>query len=180
MTDPTSEPLADDAVDRRGKDARLDVHVSQPLDCRSRSLCVQGREHEVPCHRGAECDLSGFFVANLAEDYCFIVIAGDFIGLTSRDLPLAPLAVNDVNRTQQVTEKLAQSVVDFMALESVARGPMANAPEFELNGASVIDPARTFYVGGSLGGIMGNVIMAYDPNLMKGVLAADEGTPKTK
>lgn len=119
--------------------------------------------------------LDNDFVANLAEDYCFIVIAGDFIGLTSRDLPLAPLAVNDVNRTQQVTEKLAQSVVDFMALESVARGPMANAPEFKLNGAPVIDPARTFYVGGSLGGIMGNVIMAYDPNLMKGVLAVPGG-----
>jgi hypothetical protein len=39
----------------------------------------------------------------------------------------------------------------------------------------VIDPANTFYVGGSLGGIMGNVIMAYDPNLTRGVLAVPGG-----
>jgi hypothetical protein len=54
---------------------------------------------------------------------------------------------------------------------------MANAPEFKLDGTgpSVIDPARTYYIGGSLGGIMGNVFMAYDPNITKGVLAVPGG-----
>jgi pimeloyl-ACP methyl ester carboxylesterase len=56
---------------------------------------------------------------------------------------------------------------------------MATAPEFRLGGtaagAPVIDPAQVFYVGGSLGGIMGNVLMAYDPNLIRGVLAVPGG-----
>jgi hypothetical protein len=115
------------------------------------------------------------FVAQLAEDHCLVIIAGDFIGLTSRQFALAPLAVNDFNKGPQITEKLTQSVIDFMALESVARGPMANAPEFQFNNQPVIDPAKTFYVGGSLGGIMGNTLMAYDPNLTKGVLAVPGG-----
>jgi hypothetical protein len=119
--------------------------------------------------------LSDDFVIKLANDNCLNIIAGDFIGLTSRQFALAPLSVNDLNRGPQIVEKLGQSIIDFIALESVTRGPMANAPEFKFNGQSVIDPARTYYVGGSLGGIMGNVFMAYDPNITKGVLAVPGG-----
>jgi hypothetical protein len=116
------------------------------------------------------------FVQQLAEDHCLVIIAGDFIGLTSRQLGTAALAVTDLNRGGTITEKLGQSVIDFMALASIARGPMAGAPEFQVGGKPVIDPSNTFYVGGSLGGIMGNVIMAYDPNLTRGVLAVPGGT----
>ncbi|HEX4417162.1 MAG TPA: hypothetical protein VH165_04640 [Kofleriaceae bacterium] len=119
--------------------------------------------------------LSDPFVQSLAEDHCLIILAGDFIGLTDRQLGTAGVAVTDLNRGATVTEKLAQSIIDFMALESIARGPMASAPEFSYNGAPVIDRANTFYVGGSLGGIMGNVLMAYDPNLIRGVLAVPGG-----
>lgn len=119
--------------------------------------------------------LNDDFVAKLAQDHCLIIIAGDFIGLTSRQLQLAPLAVNDMNRGRQISEKLAQSVVDFMSLGAVTRGPMASSPEFQINGQAVIDPTKVFYVGGSLGGIMGNTIMAYDPHYAKGVLAVPGG-----
>jgi hypothetical protein len=115
-------------------------------------------------------------VAELAESSCMIIIAGDFIGLTSRQIGTAAAGVSDLNHGAEVTEKLAQSIVDFMALESVARGPMAASPQFQLAGKPVIDPDRTVYVGGSLGGIMGNVLMAYDPNLVRGVLAVPGGT----
>ena len=82
---------------------------------------------------------------------------------------------NDMNRAPQISEKLAQSVIDFMALETLTRSKLATAPEFMLNGMPVIDPTKVFYVGGSLGGIMGNTIMAYDPNLVRGVLAVPGG-----
>lgn len=119
--------------------------------------------------------LSDDFVGDLANDHCFIIIAGDFIGLTSRQLQLAPLAVNDMNRGTQISEKLAQSVIDFISLENLARGPMATSNEFTFNGQAVIDPTRIFYVGGSLGGIMGNTFMSYDPNITRGVLAVPGG-----
>jgi pimeloyl-ACP methyl ester carboxylesterase len=129
---------------------------------------------------GSSADtLSDGFVQQLAEDHCLVIVAGDFIGLTSRDLLAATNAVVDLNHGAEVTEKLAQSVIDFIALESLTRGALAVAPEFRIGGtaegAPVIDPASTFYVGGSLGGIMGNVIMAYDPNLTRGVLAVPGG-----
>lgn len=115
------------------------------------------------------------FVINLAQDYCFVIVAGDFIGLTSRQLSLAPLAVNDMNKGPGITEKLAQSVIDFIALESISRGPFRTSPEFTYQNKQLIDPSKVFYVGGSLGGIMGNTFMAYDPNITKGVLAVPGG-----
>jgi hypothetical protein len=114
-------------------------------------------------------------VQALAQQYCFVILAGDFIGLTSRQLQLAPLAVNDLNLGIEITEKLGQSVIDFMSLETIARGPMSTDPAFQYNGMPVIDSTKTFYVGGSLGGIMGNVFMAYDPNITRGVLAVPGG-----
>jgi pimeloyl-ACP methyl ester carboxylesterase len=123
----------------------------------------------------AEEYLKDDFVIDLAQDHCFVIIAGDFIGLTSRQLALAPLAANDMNKGTHISEKLAQSVVDFIALESVTRGPMRTAPEFAYNGTPVIDASKTHYVGGSLGGIMGNVFMAYDPNITRAVLAVPGG-----
>jgi hypothetical protein len=119
--------------------------------------------------------LNNDFVQSLAEDQCFVILAGDFIGLTSNDLVLAPNAVNNMNNGNKITEKLAQSVVDFIALETITRGPMAQSDAFKFNGQPVIDPAKTFYVGGSLGGIMGNTIMAYEPNLTRAVLAVPGG-----
>lgn len=119
--------------------------------------------------------LSDSFVQSLAKTYCFNIVAGDFIGLTSRQLALAPLAVNDMNKGPEITEKLGQSIIDFIALETLTRGPMGTHREFQNNGVSVIDPTKVFYVGGSLGGIMGNTFMAYDPNITRGVLAVPGG-----
>ncbi|MEZ4365932.1 MAG: hypothetical protein R2939_06550 [Kofleriaceae bacterium] len=123
----------------------------------------------------AEGYLDDGFVQDLAEDYCFIIIAGDFIGLTERQLALAPLAANDMNKAYYISEKLAQSVVDFIALEYLTRLVLPTDARFQLEGVPLIDPARTYYLGGSLGGIMGNVVMAYDPNLIRGVLAVPGG-----
>lgn len=174
---------ADESVIRRGADG---LPVMQGMrDAQFAAIipeCVQTQPLPRPTiifghglFGSAKEYLSDDFVKQLAEDHCFVIVAGDFIGLTSRQLQLAPLAVNDMNRGPQIAEKLGQAVIDFIALESVTRGPMATSPEFELNGMPVIDPAKTYYVGGSLGGIMGNTFMAYDPNITKGVLAVPGG-----
>jgi hypothetical protein len=119
--------------------------------------------------------LTDDFTQTLAQTFCFVIVAGDWIGLTDRQLQLAPLAANDMNKAYQISEKLAQAVIDFIALETATRTTMAADPAFAINGQAVIDPQKTFYVGGSLGAIMGNTFMAYDPNITKGVLAVAGG-----
>jgi hypothetical protein len=119
--------------------------------------------------------LNDSFVAGLAEQNCVTIVAGDFIGLTERQLALAPTAVNDFNKGPQISDKLEQAIIDFITLESAVRGPMAQSAAFKINNKSVIDPNNVYYVGGSLGGIMGNTFMAYDPKLTRGVLAVPGG-----
>jgi hypothetical protein len=53
---------------------------------------------------------------------------------------------------------------------------MAEAPEFQIDGESVIDPTRIYYYGASLGGIMGNVYMAYEPLITRGALGVPGGS----
>ncbi|MBK9030708.1 MAG: hypothetical protein IPL61_05110 [Myxococcales bacterium] len=119
------------------------------------------------------------FLQKVADQYCYVVFGGDFIGLTDRQFTVAALAANDLNKGSWITEKLAQSVIDFIALEHAIRGPMRTAPEFKLGGvaggAEIMDASRVYYLGGSLGGIMGNVFMAYDPTITRGALGVPGG-----
>jgi hypothetical protein len=115
------------------------------------------------------------FLQKVADQYCYIVFGGDFIGLTDRQFTVAALAANDINKGRWITEKLAQSVIDFIALEHVIRGPMRAAPEFKRGGVEIMDASRVYYLGGSLGGIMGNVFMAYDPTITRGALGVPGG-----
>jgi hypothetical protein len=115
------------------------------------------------------------FLQTVADQYCYVVFGGDFIGLTGRQFTVAALAANDLNKANWITEKLAQSVIDFIALEHIIRGPMRTAPEFKIGDREVIDASRVYYLGGSLGGIMGNVFMAYDPTITRGALGVPGG-----
>ena len=115
------------------------------------------------------------FLQTVANQYCYIVFGGDFIGLTDRQLTVAALAANDLNKGSWITEKLAQSIIDFISLESIIRGPMRTSPQFKRGSLELIDPARVYYLGGSLGGIMGNVFMAYDPHITRGALGVPGG-----
>ncbi len=115
------------------------------------------------------------FLQSVANDFCFVIVAGDFIGLTNRQIQVTALSANDLNHAGGISEKLEQSVIDFMALEQIVRGPMAQAPEFQFGGHSVIDPDQVYYLGGSLGGIMGGTFMAYDQNILRGGLGVPGG-----
>jgi dienelactone hydrolase len=176
---------ADASVMRR--DARGLPMLQGTYDARFAAIvpaCMQSPQQQLPrpvvvfghgLFGSAEGYLNDDFVAGLAEQNCVTIIAGDFIGLTERQLAVAPTAVNDFNKGPLIADKLAQSIIDFITLESAARGPMAQSDAFQVNNKAVIDPTRVYYVGGSLGGIMGNTFMAYDPNITRGVLAVPGG-----
>jgi hypothetical protein len=119
--------------------------------------------------------LDDSFLQGVANDFCFVIVAGDFIGLTNRQIQVTALSANDLNHAGGISEKLEQAVVDFMSLEQIVRGPMATAPEFQFGGHSVVDPTQVYYLGGSLGGIMGATFMAYDPNILRGGLGVPGG-----
>jgi hypothetical protein len=118
----------------------------------------------------AEDYLDGGLLQEVADKYCTAFVAGDFIGLTSRNVATAAIAINDINKGRGITEKLMQAVVNFMALERVAVNAMRTDSRFQINGEEVIDPTRVYYFGASLGGIMGGVYMSYEPAIVRGGL----------
>ena len=119
--------------------------------------------------------LTDGFLQEVANDYCMIVVASDWIGLSARQLADAARAANDLNRVNPLTDKLGQAVVNFVALQELARGQFASDPLFARDGTPMIDTEQVFYLGASLGGIMGGTYMAYDPHIERGVLGVPGG-----
>lgn len=115
------------------------------------------------------------FLQEVADQHCYVFVAGDFIGLTNRQLATVAFATNDMNRAGGISDKLAQSVINFIALENLARGPLAADPEFQINGFPMLDVTNVNYFGASLGGIMGNTFMAYDQHITKGIFGVPGG-----
>jgi len=118
----------------------------------------------------AEGYIGDDFLQQIADDNCVVVVAGDWIGLTERQITSAALSANDLNRSHALVEKLGQAVINFISLEQLVRGPLAAAPEFQYEGTPIIDTDKVWYLGASLGGIMGGTFMAYDPTIERGAL----------
>jgi hypothetical protein len=144
--------------------------------------CVETAELPVPVmvfghglFGSGEGYLDGRFLQQVADDYCFVVVAGDWIGLTNRQITTAAFASNDLNRSHGLVEKLGQGVINFMALAQLVKGPFLDADEFEYEGQQLIDPTQIYYLGGSLGGIMGGTFMAYDPAIERAALGVPGG-----
>lgn len=114
--------------------------------------------------------LDGGLIQKVANENCAVFVGTDFIGLSSADFTTVVFSVNDLNLALRMVEKLPQGIVNFMALVRMMRGPLGQAPFFQVNGQSIIDPDRIYYFGASLGGIMGGVFMSYEPTIERGVL----------
>jgi hypothetical protein len=119
----------------------------------------------------ASNSMRGGFLHDAAEENCAVFLGSDWIGLANRQIDLAALSMSNLNRGYQVADKLAQGVINMIALEHLARGPLAESPLFQVEqGKVLLDTSDVTYYGASLGGIMGGVFMAYDPFVKRGVL----------
>ncbi len=100
-------------------------------------------------------------------------IATDWIGLSTGDLNLILTeVVPDISRIQLVTDRLAQSLVNNLTLVELAHQELSRDPEVGWAGhGGHLDRSRTWYYGGSLGGIQGASFTAISPDVSRAVLA---------
>jgi len=126
---------------------------------------------------GAADQVSSGHVRQFCNDKGYICVGTDWIGLSeTEDVGVGQNAaavdgVQDINRIPYVTDRLQQAIVNFIALartaKTIATGPKALLP----NGSSaLVDPPTTYYYGISQGGIMGASLMAYTPDIERGVV----------
>ncbi len=88
------------------------------------------------------------------------------------DLPNTATILNDLSRFPTLTDRVQQSLVNFMYLGRAMIHPQGFAANeaFRFGGRSILDTRRLFYDGNSQGGIIGGALIAVEPDLDRGVL----------
>jgi hypothetical protein len=115
------------------------------------------------------------YAQTIADENCAIVVGTEWTGMSQSDIPGAALALNDVNRIPNFTERIIQGIVNFITLGNIARGSMASQVFVDSAGAMIADPSRISFYGISQGAILGTTLLAYDPSITRGVLAVGGG-----
>ncbi|MDP3278512.1 MAG: hypothetical protein Q8Q09_25200 [Deltaproteobacteria bacterium] len=110
------------------------------------------------------------YIQRIANEQGYVLVATNWTGLSMADISLALDALSDLNRLPLVTERLQQALINAMVLFRTARGQFGRDRAFQVQNRSSIDPARAYYYGISLGGIMGTSFLAHDPDCERGVV----------
>ncbi len=113
----------------------------------------------------------------LAEQSGAVVVATDWIGLSGDDQSLlVTQVVPNINRVTLVTDRLLQSLVNNLSLIELSVGVMGRDPMVRLATANVIDPARVYYYGVSLGGIQGSSLFSVSRHIQRAIVAVPGGS----
>jgi hypothetical protein len=117
---------------------------------------------------GSLAEAQGGYLRRVARDLCLVVVGGVWRGMSQDDLAGAATALNDNNHVLAFGEKILQGIVDFTALEQLARGALAREVLVDAGGAAIVDPERTYFLGISQGHILGSTFFAWNPHLTRG------------
>jgi hypothetical protein len=131
---------------------------------------------------GSAGDVEGSSTLKLAAEKGYILFCTDEIGLSRADSPLdAPnngaiaAALANLSNAADVTDRLQQALVNMMVLARTVKGSLVNDATMSAGGKKYADPSKLFYWGISMGGILGGVVMGYDPDITQGVLGVPGG-----
>ncbi len=105
----------------------------------------------------------------MSQNGCLIVAATLWTGMSQDDIPNALIALNDLDQAWGFGERIFQGIVNNIALEQLLRGKLADEVLTDAGG-TLVDKVHTFFLGISMGHILGSVFMAYDPAVLHGVL----------
>lgn len=105
-----------------------------------------------------------------AAELCMVGVSTNLRGMSTPDVPNVALTLGDLNKGGLVFDVLIQGMMNQIALEQIARGPMARDLFKKSTGESIVDPSRFYYYGISQGGIMGTTVCALDPVIERCVL----------
>jgi len=99
-----------------------------------------------------------------------VLVATDWAGMASEDVPTVGLALADPNNFVFMAERLQQGMVNQIALTRTFSGVCSDLEEFQHDGVGLLDTDQLYYVGVSQGGIYGGTLMTLSPDIDRGVL----------
>lgn len=110
----------------------------------------------------------GAAIQKLAQEFGGIVIATDWIGLSSNDLPrIGTEVAPDLNHIDLITDQLQQALVNAIGLTKLAIGPLKDDPMAQAAGNPLVDTSKIYYWGASLGGIEGSSFISLSPDVQR-------------
>jgi hypothetical protein len=123
---------------------------------------------------GSATEINSRPLEQLSNEHDIMLCATDWIGMSKADIPTAVTILQDLGKFPELTDRVDQSMVDFMYLGRAMIHPsgLGSNPAFQDDkGRSLIDGSRLYYVGGSQGGIFGGTLTAVAPDFDRSVLA---------
>jgi hypothetical protein len=113
-------------------------------------------------------DGDGEAIQALSNELGAIVIATDWVGLSSNDLPrIAGEVAPNLNRVTLITDQLQQALINAIVLTKLGSGRLADDDEAQVAANLLVDPTRIYYWGASLGGIQGSSFISLSPDIAR-------------
>ncbi len=119
---------------------------------------------------GTREEIDAGWLGEFANEYGFVLVATDWIGMATGDVGYAAGALANVSEFTTICERLLQGMLNVALLSPTMRGIGADLPEFTIDGHRVFDPSASYYMGVSQGGIFGATVMAISPDMERGAL----------
>jgi hypothetical protein len=119
---------------------------------------------------GTRNQVTGF--ADAGNQANWIMVATDFIGMASDDVPIIVSIIGggDIGAFRTIPDRMCQGFLNMIFVTRMMRGAFAKDPAVQFNGKSAIDTTTSYYFGGSEGGILGATFMAVTPDILRGGL----------
>jgi len=126
-----------------------------------------------------QSDVNSSTVSNTLQATGSVALAVNWTGMASADsTAIALMIVNDPSNFAMIPERLMQGYMEALLAERMLTGPLAQDPLLTVDGTSLIDPKRVWFLGVSQGSVLGGGFAAYSPDVSKVVLLVP-GTPFT-
>jgi len=119
-----------------------------------------------------------------AAAICVISVGTDMRGMSEPDIGNIARALTNLNHADEVMETLVQGITNHVTLARAMETVLPNQvfvcrPADSTTGCTVgrtlADPSKLYYYGLSQGHIFGTTVMAYAPNIRRGVLGVGGG-----
>ncbi len=115
----------------------------------------------------------GQTIREMAQNAGAVVIATDWIGMSAGDQQLLQEEIiPDFNRLGLITDRLQQALINNLTMTEFALGPFQTDAGINPFEHDLIDSSRVYYVGVSLGGIMGASFTSISNRISRAVLTS--------
>lgn len=158
----------DDGEIARNETRDVDIRVRVP------HRALEGEEVGVVLYGhglfGTRNGVSSGHLDQLAEEYGYIMIGADLVGMSTTEVEAALQGVSNLNHFIALADRLHQGILEYLLAAHTARNELGELEELTSRDVT-IDVDDVYYFGASQGGIFGHTFMALTPDVERGYLA---------